>query len=74
MSCDSILFENDILERLDSYRESHPNIVSLWKEYMKIKRINYMKSMINCDDVIRNLETNRDISVETIAVLYALFD
>ena len=73
--CDNTnLLEDDIMSRLNSYVDSHPNIVSLWKEYIKVKRINYMKAIVDCDDMIRNLETNRDISVETIAMLYALFD
>jgi len=73
--CDNTnLLEDDIMSRLNSYVDSHPNIVSLWKEYIKVKRINYMKAIVDCDQVIRNLETNRDISVETIAMLYALFD
>ena len=80
MSHTQVSSENmDILEiglqnRLDEYRDSHPNLVKLWKEYIKVKRINYMKAIVDCDDMIRNLETNRDISVETIAMLYALFD
>ena len=37
----------DILEiglqnRLDQYRDSHPNLVKLWKEYIKVKRISYL--------------------------------
>nr|QPI16515.1 MAG: hypothetical protein NIOZUU159_00003 [Virus NIOZ-UU159] len=73
--CDNTnLLEDDIMSRLNSYVDSHPNIVSLWKEYIKVKRINYMKAIVDCDYVVRNLETNRDISVETIAMLYALFD
>jgi len=73
--CDNTnLLEDDIMSRLNSYIDSHPNVVTLWKEYIKVKRINYMKAIVDCDYMIRNLETNRDISVETIAMLYALFD
>ena len=73
--CDNTnLLEDDIMSRLNSYIDSHPNVVTLWKEYIKVKRINYMKAIVDCDYVVRNLETNRDISVETIAMLYALFD
>lgn len=73
--CDNTnLLEDDLMYRLNSYADSHPNVVTLWKEYIKVKRINYMKAIVDCDHVIRNLETNRDISVETIAMLYALFD
>jgi len=68
------ILEDDVMDRLNSYAGSHPNIVSLWREYIKLKRINYMKSIVDCDIMIRTLETNRDVSVETIAVLYALFD
>ena len=70
----SNLLEDDLMSRLNSYAESHPNVVTLWKEYIKVKRINYMKAIVDCDEMIRNLQTNRDISVETIALLYALFD
>ena len=70
----SNLLEDDLMSRLNFYAESHPTVVTLWKEYIKVKRINYMKAIVDCDDMIRNLETNRDISVETIALLYALFD
>ena len=43
----------DILEiglqnRLDEYRDSHPNLVKLWKEYIKVKRISYLKSIVDC--------------------------
>ena len=73
--CDNTnLLEEDIISRLNSYIDSHPNVVTLWKEYIKVKRINYMKAIVDCDEMIRNLETNRDISIETIAMLYALFD
>jgi hypothetical protein len=73
--CDNTnLLEDDIMSRLNSYIDSHPNVVTLWKEYIKVKRINYMKAIVDCDEMIRNLQTNRDISVETIALLYALFD
>ena len=73
--CDNTnLLEDDIMSRLNSYIESHPNVVTLWKEYIKVKRITYMKAIVDCDEMIRNLETNRDISIETIAMLYALFD
>ena len=73
--CDNTnLLEDDIMSRLNSYIDSHPNVVTLWKEYIKVKRITYMKAIVDCDEMIRNLETNRDISIETIAMLYALFD
>tara|TARA_B100000214_G_C23442161_1_gene389736 strand:- start:132 stop:374 length:243 start_codon:yes stop_codon:yes gene_type:complete len=68
----------DILEiglqnRLDEYRDSHPNLVKLWKEYIKVKRISYLKSIVDCESMIENLINSRDISPDTIVMLYALF-
>lgn len=69
----------DILEiglqnRLDQYRDSHPNLVKLWKEYIKVKRISYLKSIVDCESMIENLINSRDISPDTIVMLYALFE
>uniref|UniRef100_A0A6C0C691 Uncharacterized protein n=1 Tax=viral metagenome TaxID=1070528 RepID=A0A6C0C691_9ZZZZ len=75
LQCDNPnIIEDDVLCRLNNYTDSHPNIVSMWKEYIKLKHINYMKSIVDCDEMLRTLESNRDVSVETIALLYALFD
>ncbi len=68
----------DILEiglqnRLDEYRDTHPNLVKLWKEYIKVKRISYLKSIVDCESMIENLVNSRDISPDTIVMLYALF-
>ncbi len=68
------ILEEEVYIKLENYTDSHPNIVSLWKEYIKLKRINYMKSLVDCDAMITTLSVQRDISVETIALLYALFD
>jgi len=69
----------DILEiglqnRLDEYRDSHPNLIKLWKEYIKVKRISYLKSIVDCESMIENLINSRDISPDTIVMLYALFE
>ena len=75
MDFDSTLdiLESSIIEKLETFQFSHPNLVSLWKEYIKIKRINFMKAIVDCECVIEKLSENRDISPETIVLLYALF-
>ena len=65
------ILESDTMNSLDSYVNTHPNLVNLWKEYIKVKRISYMNSIVDCDSMIRNLPTNRDIPLETIVLLYA---
>ena len=42
--CDTTnLLEDDIMSRLNSYADSHPNVVTLWKEYIKAKKFYYLK-------------------------------
>ena len=67
------ILEVSLQNRLDQYRHSHPNLVKLWKEYIKVKRISYLKSIVDCESMILNLTNSRDISPDTIAMLYALF-
>jgi hypothetical protein len=75
ISLDSTLdtLENNMIEKLEEFQTSHPNIVILWKEYIKIKRINFMKAIIDCETMIDKLSETRDIAPETIVLLYALF-
>ena len=67
------ILEIELQNRLDQYRDSHPNLVKLWKEYIKVKRISYLKSIVDCESMIENLINSRDISPDTIVMLYALF-
>jgi len=67
------ILEEYIYSKLNNYAGSHPNIVSVWREYLKIKKISYMKAIVDCDVMIRNISNHRDVSPETIALLYALF-
>ena len=74
VSSDSMdILEIGLQNRLDEYRDSHPNLVKLWKEYIKVKRISYLKSIVDCESMIENLINSRDISPDTIVMLYALF-
>ena len=68
------ILEIELQNRLDQYRDSHPNLVKLWKEYIKVKRISYLKSIVDCESMIENLINSRDISPDTIVMLYALFE
>ena len=67
------ILEEYIYSKLTNYETSHPNIVGVWREYLKVKKISYMKAIVDCDIMIRNISDHRDISPETIALLYALF-
>ena len=67
------ILEEYIYSKLTNYETSHPNIIGVWREYLKVKKISYMKAIVDCDIMIRNISNHRDVSPETIAFLYALF-
>ena len=74
----SILFsmENDIsgvLGKLENYRLSHPNIYSLWTEYINIKKQSYRKALVDCDDMLSLMSNTQDIPRLSIYLLYALY-
>jgi len=74
----SILFsmENDIsgvLGKLENYKLSHPNIYSLWKEYINIKKQSYQKALVDCDDMLSLIGDTQDIPRLSIYLMYALY-
>jgi hypothetical protein len=62
-----------IHSKLNTHETSHPNIIEIWREYIEIKKNSYMKALVDCDIMIRNITEHRDISPKTIMLLYMLF-
>ena len=61
---------DDILNRFDRYKETHPNIVTLWKNYINIKKQNMLKIIQESNDVLSKLDTVNDIPLNDITLLY----
>ena len=60
----------EIVTKLNEYSITHPNIVSLWKHYIHIKRESYHKSIQDCKEEIENFTTRADMNIDTILFLY----
>lgn len=63
-----------IEERLNNLKESHPNIVELWINYINIKKTSFENGIIECEKALELIEKkeNSDVSKKTIALLYML--
>jgi hypothetical protein len=59
---------DDILSRFDRYKETHPNIVTLWKNYINIKKQNMLKIIQESHDVLSKLETVNDIPLNDLTL------
>ena len=62
----------EIVTKLNEHSETHPNIVSLWKHYIHIKRESYQNSIQNCLKAIDAFKEQSDIEMETILLFYTL--
>tara|TARA_Y100001970_G_C14207309_1_gene844837 strand:- start:773 stop:997 length:225 start_codon:yes stop_codon:yes gene_type:complete len=63
-----------IEERLNNLKESYPNIVELWINYINVKKKSLEKGLIECEKALDIIEKkiNPDLNKQTIAFLYLL--
>ncbi len=62
----------ELLLKLETYKSTHPNIISLWKHYIQIKREAFHKSLQDCQNCMDVLSIQSDIDMDTILFLYML--
>lgn len=68
------IIEEYIYNKLNNHVISHPNLTNIWKQYLQDMKIKYLQSLVDCDNMMRNLNTTRDISSHSIVLLYALMN
>ena len=67
---------SNTLTRLETIKQTHPNIYHLWREYI-VKKIDNLNSIIdtcnNTMDMI-NINDQEDLDIDTIISLFVLVD
>ena len=65
---------DSIIERMEFFREKFPNIVNLWKHFLKKKKESFLQNLIQADFFLDNCENvlKEDLKPETITLLYLL--
>ena len=60
---------------IEEKKEKYPNICKLWKHHVLEKKEIYKKTMEKAIQVLETIESksNKDLSMDTIAFLYFLF-
>jgi len=63
-----------IEDRLNSLKNSHPNITELWINYIKVKKESFENGLKECEKALEVIEhnMNSDLNKQTIAFLYLL--
>ena len=63
---------NKANEDLNKYKQTHPNLTNLWREYIDIKIKNLEKTLLQFHKTAILMETIDDISNENIVALHFL--
>ena len=67
------LYENIVIN-MDEKKNTHPNIIKIWKKYLKYKKKIFVDDINQCNDVIQKLSTVNDLSTINIISLYILLN
>ena len=61
---------NEILDELNSYQQSHPNLSSFWKFYIQLKKKAFEDSLLECQKSIGFLREFNDVNPSNLMFLY----
>lgn len=59
-----------LLQRLEMYKKSHPNLYQIWVQYLNIKKEEHEKLMKQFHSLFNNLERHEDINNNLIPEIY----
>ena len=67
---------SNTLTRLETIKQTHPNIYHLWREYINKKMDNLNSIIDTCNNTmdIININNQEDLDVDTIISLFLLVD
>ena len=55
-----------IERKLEKYEQTHPFLISLWKKYIEIKKKSYENSLLECSNVLLQIENITDKDIQTV--------
>lgn len=61
-----------IIQKLNNNYHKAPDLIKIWKYYLKIKKENFIKSLQQCEMMLQQLETTPIMDIQTIALLYII--
>jgi hypothetical protein len=64
---------NNVLQKLNNHNTTHPQIILLWKNYLKNKMNNLQISLDKCTQFIENVGEHGDIDYTTLLILLHFF-
>jgi hypothetical protein len=65
---------NEIIDKLNEKKETHPNLTFLWKKQIEFKKKKLLESLNNCNKVLTLLNNACDLTTTNILTLYILLN
>ena len=60
--------------KLKKFEVSHPNLICMWRDYLRLKKMAYFDSLRNCEEMIEHLESTPDVTPQMLITLYFLLN
>lgn len=64
---------DELITKLDTKMNTHPNISSMWKKYIQIKREKYLQNLTRCRTIINKMDSQPDIDYRTLVSIYIIY-
>lgn len=61
-----------VQDKLSTYKESHPNLHSFWKEYLNLKIVNLKKTINDLDKAMDHMNNISDLDTISLLTLYCI--
>jgi uncharacterized protein YjiS (DUF1127 family) len=67
-------YYNEIIDKLNEKKDSHPNLTKLWTNYMTLTKERFINNIKKCQDLLEMLddENMRDLSLQSVVTLFIL--
>lgn len=67
-------YYNEIVDKLNEKKDSHPNLTKLWTNYMTLTKERFINNIKKCQDLLEMLddENMTDLSLQSVVTLFIL--
>ena len=62
----------EILEKIETHREKHPELMNMWAYYFNIKKKLFMEALENCDKMLQKIDHLPNFDEKSILAAYIL--
>ena len=62
----------EILKKIETHREKHPELMMMWDYYFNIKKKIFLEALEKCDKMLQEIDNLPDFDEKSILLIYIL--